>query len=55
MNRLVEKYRNEVVPVVEYYKANGFNVVDIDGDKSIEDVANQIENAIIATKENENV
>ena len=48
-------YRNEVVPVVAYYKANGFNVVDIDGDKSIEEVASQIENAIIATKENENV
>ena len=48
-------YRNEVVPVVEYYKANGFNVVDIDGDKSIEEVTNQIERAIYATKENENV
>lgn len=48
-------YRNEVVPVVEYYKTNGYNVVDIDGDKSIDEVADQIERAIAATKENENV
>ena len=48
-------YRNEVVPVVEYYKANGFNVVDIDGDASIDEVADQIERAILSTKESENV
>lgn len=39
-------YRNEVIPVVEYYKNNGYNVVDIDADASIEDVAQQIEKAI---------
>lgn len=48
-------YRNEVVPVVDYYKVNGFNVVDIDGDKSIDEVADQIERAILSTKESENV
>lgn len=45
-------YRNEVVPVVEYYKTNGYNVVDIDADQSIEDVAKQIERAILSLKEN---
>jgi len=44
-------YRNEVVPVVEYYKTHGFNVVDIDADKSIEDVAKQIEIAMLSIKE----
>ena len=45
-------YRNEVVPVVNYYKTNGYNVVDIDADQSIEDVAKQIERAILSLKEN---
>lgn len=45
-------YRNEVIPVVNYYKNNGFNVVDINADKSIEEVSNQIERAILSTKEN---
>ena len=45
-------YRNEVVPVVNYYKDNGYNVVDIDGDQSIDEVANQIERAILSVKEN---
>lgn len=44
-------YREEVVPVVNYYKANGFNVVDIDADKSIEEVSKQIERAILSIKE----
>lgn len=44
-------YRNEVMPVVEYYKTNGYNVVDIDADQSIEDVAKQIEIAIVSVKE----
>ena len=48
-------YRNEVVPVVNHYKANGYNVVDIDGDASIEDVASQIEKAILSARENQNV
>lgn len=38
-------YRNEVMPVAEYYKSI-MPVADIDADKSIEDVANQIEKAI---------
>lgn len=45
-------YRDEVVPVVNYYKTHGFNVVDIDGDQSIEDVAKQIERAVLSIKEN---
>ena len=45
-------YRNEVVPVVDYYKSRGFNVVDIDGDATIEDVSKQIERAILSVKEN---
>lgn len=43
-------YRNEVLPVVNYYKENGYNVVDIDADKSIEEVASQIENAMKSIK-----
>ena len=43
------------MPVVNYYKSHGFNVVDIDGDRSIDDVASQIESAILSTRENENV
>ena len=45
-------YRNEVMPVVDYYKSHGFNVVDIDADQSIQDVAKQIETAIVSIKEN---
>lgn len=45
-------YRNEVLPVVEYYKTNGYNVVDIDADKSIDEVTQQIERAIDSIKEN---
>jgi adenylate kinase len=45
-------YRNEVLPVVAHYKANGYNVVDIDGDQSIEGVTKQIEMAIESLKEN---
>ena len=44
-------YRNEVVPVAEYYKNNGYNFVDIDADQSIEDVAKQIESAMLTIKE----
>ncbi len=43
-------YKTEVLPVVEYYKNNGFNVKTIDADKSIDEVANQIENAIQSVK-----
>jgi len=39
-------YRNEVIPVVNWYKQHGYNVAEIDGDKSIEEVAKQIEVAI---------
>lgn len=39
-------YRNEVIPVVNYYKEKGYKVVDIDGDKSIEEVSKQIDDAI---------
>lgn len=44
-------YRNEVIPVVNYYKENGYNVVDIDGDRSIEEVSRQIEQAIAEIEE----
>lgn len=43
-------YRNEVVPVVNWYKENGYNVVDINGDDSIENVAIEIEKAISSAK-----
>ena len=45
-------YRNEVIPVVNHYKNNGYNVWDIDADKSIDEVTKQIERAILSTKEN---
>lgn len=42
-------YRNDVMPVAEYYKGI-LPVVDIDADKSIEEVASQIESAIKSVK-----
>ena len=48
-------YRNEVVPVVEYYKNNGYTVADINADATIEEVAKQIEKAISEINENNNV
>lgn len=45
-------YRNEVVPVVNYYKTHGYNVVDINADLSIEGVQEQVERAILSVKEN---
>ncbi len=50
ITKRINFYKTEVLPVVEYYKNNGFNVKTIDADKSIDEVANQIENAIQSVK-----
>jgi adenylate kinase len=42
-------YRNDVMPVAEYYRTI-VPVADIDADKSIEEVASQIESAIKSVK-----
>lgn len=46
ISKRINFYNNEVLPVVDYYKTHGFKVVTIDADKSINEVASQIENAI---------
>ena len=50
IQKLIYFYKKEVLPVVDYYKNNGYNVVTINADKSIEEVASQIESAIKSVK-----
>lgn len=50
ISKRINFYKNEVLPVVDYYKTHGFKVVTIDADKSINEVASQIENAIQSVK-----
>lgn len=50
IQKRIDFYKKEVLPVVDYYKNNGYNVVTINADKSIEEVASQIESAIKSVK-----
>ncbi len=49
ITKRIDFYKSEVLPVVEYYK-NVLPVATIDADKSIEEVAEQIESAIKSVK-----
>ncbi len=49
ISKRINFYKNEVLPVVDYYK-NVLPVVTIDADKSINEVATQIEDAIRSVK-----
>lgn len=50
ITKRLDFYRKEVMPVAEYYHRSNIKTVDIDADKTINEVAEQIERAIKEVK-----
>lgn len=46
INQRLKFYKDSVVPGLEYLRQQGFEIIEVDGDRLVEDVASQIQSAL---------